>query len=372
MRFLFAFVGGPGHFEPLVPVASALRAAGHVVAFAAHPRMVPIVAARGFEAFASAGESPPRERKPLLDVSMERERRDLRERFAGPLAAGRADWILGLDWPADMIVRDETDFGAAIAAERLGVPWATVRITATGELIRPQDVAKPLDALRAAHGLAPDPELAALDGDLVLSPFPPSLRAAEHPLRFFPTGRGDPGGAIYFTLGTVFNLESGDLFARVLEGLRGREAIVTVGEEIDPGELDPAPGIRVERYIPQAEVLPRCRAVISHGGSGSVLGALAHGLPMVLIPIGADQPLNGDRAAELGFARVLDAVRATPDDVRAALDGVEAYRPAAEALRGELEALPGVERAVELLTRASSRAGSSRRSASRGSRERCD
>ena len=54
---------------------------------------------------------------------------------------------------------------------------------------------------------------------------------------------------------------------------------------------------------------PALRLVVSHGGSGSVVGALAHGLPMVLLPLGADQPQNARRCAELGVARVLDAVR---------------------------------------------------------------
>ena len=48
--------------------------------------------------------------------------------------------------------------------------------------------------------------------------------------------------------------------------------------------------VRAERFVPQSEELPHCDLVISHGGSGSVLGALAHGLPQLLLPLGADQP----------------------------------------------------------------------------------
>jgi MGT family glycosyltransferase len=242
-----------------------------------------------------------------------------------------------------------------------------VLITAFGTLVRPEVVGEPLDGLRAEHGLPPDPQLAALDGDLVISPFPPSFREPASPLpdtaravRLMDIGRGSDNGPVYFTLGTVFNIESGDLFTRVLEGLRGLDVIATVGPQIDPAELgDQPPNVRVERYIPQAEVLPRCRAMVSHGGSGAILGALAHGLPMVLIPMGADQPLNAARAAELKVARVLDAVRATPADVRVAVAGVLArLRRAAERMRNELAALPGVEHAVSLLEDLTRRQGS--------------
>ncbi len=162
---------------------------------------------------------------------------------------------------------------------------------------------------------------------------------------------------VYFTLGTVFNLESGDLFARVLTGLRELpiNVIVTVGSEIDPRELGPMPGnVHAERYIPQSVVLPHCSAVVSHGGSGSVLGALAHGRPMVLLPMGADQPLNAARCEALGVGRVLDALRATPETVGEAVSAVlsdPTYRASAERVKEEIAALPDWEHAVTLLER---------------------
>ncbi|HSH81126.1 MAG TPA: nucleotide disphospho-sugar-binding domain-containing protein, partial [Herpetosiphonaceae bacterium] len=112
--------------------------------------------------------------------------------------------------------------------------------------------------------------------------------------------------------------------------------------------------VHIARYIPQSSLLPHCSLVVSHGGSGSVIGALAHGLPMVLIPMGADQPLNAARCADLGVARVLDAVTATPEAAREAAAAVladPAYRRAAERLRDEIAVLPGPEHAVALLER---------------------
>jgi UDP:flavonoid glycosyltransferase YjiC (YdhE family) len=75
---------------------------------------------------------------------------------------------------------------------------------------------------------------------------------------------------------------------------------------------------------------------------------------MLLIPLGADQPLNAARCAALGVARTLDPLDATPADVAAAATAVlgePAYRRAAAALRDEIAAMPEVEAAVALLER---------------------
>src|SRR3954453_15361341 len=64
----------------------------------------------------------------------------------------------------------------------------------------------------------------------------------------------------------------------------------------DRGAVIPCDAIvTLDPYIPQAEVLPRCHAVIPHGGAGTTLGALAFGLPLLVIPQGADQYANAER-----------------------------------------------------------------------------
>lgn len=380
MRVLFTFAGGRGHFEPLLPVARAAAAAGHAVAVAAQPLMVPAIEAAGLAAFTTAGStlSDAPQRLPLLPVDLEREDRDLREGFARRLARQRADEVLARceAWRPDLLVCDETDFGAMVAAERLGLPYASVLVIAAGSFVRREVVGAALEELRAAHGLAPDPELAMLSRYLVLSPFPPGYRDPAFPLPptahsfrpLAPRAAGDgpapawaaalPGApTVYFTLGTVFNVESGDLLERVLAGLAGLplNVVATVGRELEPAALGPQPpSVHILQYLPQAEILPHCAAVVSHGGSGSVIGALAHGLPMVVIPIGADQPRNAARCAALGVARALDAVAATPGDVGRAVTAVlgePGYRLRAEGLRDEIAALPPPEHAVGLLER---------------------
>jgi UDP:flavonoid glycosyltransferase YjiC (YdhE family) len=361
LRALFTFAGGSGHLEPLVPIARAVTQAGQTGAFSGRPAVAGRVRELGFEMFVTgpAGPEAPATRTPLLEIDLEREAQVLRDGFAGRIARERADGVLEVcaAWRPDVLVCGEVDFGAMLAAERAGLPFATVLITATDAFVRPEVVTEPLDALRAEHGLPaesrPEP--------LVLSPFPHRLRPLPPSALAFRTApvQRPPTDAttVYLTLGTIFNLESGDLFERVLEGLRELpvDVVATVGRNLDPDELGPQPAnIRIEGYLPQSEILPRCRAVVSHGGSGSLLAALARGLPSVLLPMGADQPQNAARCEQLGVARVLDAVRATPETVREAVADVLAdpsYRSAAERIADEIAALPGPEATMPLLER---------------------
>jgi UDP:flavonoid glycosyltransferase YjiC (YdhE family) len=372
MRILFAFAGGSGHMDPLVPIARAAAGVGHTVAFTGRPSVMPKAEELGFRAFATGSNAmnTPLQRIPLRELDLERELLEFRNGFAGWIARERAAGVLALclDWEPDLVVCDETDFGSMVAAERLGLPHASVLVTAAGSFVRPELVAEPLNALRAEHGLPPDPELAMLARYLVLSPFPPSFRdpafplpATAHSFRQLdpPPSHARPGGrpTVYFTLGTVFNLESGDLFERVLAGLGELtiDVVATVGDAIDPEELGPlADNVHVERHVPHSELLPRCTAVVSHGGSGTVTDALAHGLPQVVIPMGADQQLNAARCEGLGVARVLDAITTTPEAAREAVSAVltnTMYRSASERMRDEIAGLPGPKHAVTLLER---------------------
>lgn len=376
MRILFTFVGGSGHFQPLTPIARAAESAGHGVAFTGQQAMIPVIEAAGFHAIPSEGStlSTTGERMPLLSVDIKREERALREGFARRLAQQRITSLLDVcaTWQPDLIVCDEVDFGAMMAAEKLDLPYAVVLVIAAGNFVRKDSVGNTLNEVRANHGLPPDPELTMLHRYLMLSPFPPSYRDPAYPLPSTaysirplmpaPTGEStvwtpplDGTPLVYFTLGTVFNVESGDLFERVLAGLRDLpiNVIATTGREIDPAIFgDQPPHIQIERYIPQQMILPHCDLVISHGGSGSVMGALTYGVPMVLLPMGADQPHNAIRCEALGAARQLDVVEATPAMIAKAVLGVLGdgrYRQAAGRLRDEIMALPDATTTIPML-----------------------
>jgi UDP:flavonoid glycosyltransferase YjiC (YdhE family) len=323
-------------------------------------------------------------RQPLLLPDAQVEDRAARIAKGAARDRERASAVLVLchEWRPDIVVCGEVDFGVVVAAERLGLPYASVQSTASGSVVPTGVVAEQANQLRVEHGLPPDPGLEMLRRYLVLVPFPPSLRDPGCPLpptahklrhvssdlpldeRAFPwLAALSDSATVYVTLGTIFNQESGDLFERIVGGVRDLpvNVVATVGRALDPEVLGPQPpNVHVERYIPQAQLLPKCRLVVSHGGSGSVVGALAHGLPMVVIPIGADQPRNAQRCNDLHVARVLHALEATPERVRTAAANVLAdptYRLNAEQLRDEIAALPGPDHAVRLLERLATSGG---------------
>jgi UDP:flavonoid glycosyltransferase YjiC (YdhE family) len=375
MRILFTFIGGLGHFHPLAPVARAATAAGHEVAVAGSGRLVAQVAAAGFQAFATSpprnqpADPHPRDMTPLEPVDMRATEVEFAQNFADKGARRHANAIQEhiRDWRPDVIVRDEADLGSAIAAEVHGIPTATVLVLASGLLIRPDLVSPPLAALRAEHDLPPDPTLAMLTRGLVLSPFPSSFRSPASPVPLPATGfayrpdervllpRRSSRQGVYVTLGTVFNTGSGDLFERLLAGVAELDADVqvTVGRDIDPAVFGVQPGhVRVGRFVPQAEALRSADLVVSHGGSGTLMATLAHGLPSVLLPLGADQPHNAQRAEELGVARTLDAATATPEHIHQSVSNALADRAAvvrARRVAEEIDRLPGLGETVPLL-----------------------
>jgi UDP:flavonoid glycosyltransferase YjiC (YdhE family) len=149
---------------------------------------------------------------------------------------------------------------------------------------------------------------------------------------------------VYLTLGTMF--ANTDVFRTALAGLAGEdvEVVVTVGSDNDPAALEPAPAnATIERYIPQSELLPRCAAIVHHGGSGTMYGSLAHGVPQVVLPQGADNFINGWLLARCGAGVTIGPEEVTPEAVRDAVRLVldePTYRDTGRRLAAEIAALP--------------------------------
>jgi UDP:flavonoid glycosyltransferase YjiC (YdhE family) len=382
LRVLFTCTRGIGHFHPLVPFARAMQAAGHEVAFASMAALGPTIQACGFKAFRAGMLHGAHEAFPELQGKTYSEFTALwlgRVRPAQIDATAEDIVRLSAAWRPDLIVREEEEYAGCIAAERLGIPYAVIEVFARG---RPDEnrsiLGVGLEDVFARHGLPPDPKLSIGERQLLLSPFPPSFRGAErrvaatpcHVIRPTPFDRseGDHLPAwlddlpdrptIYVTLGTAPPTNSRQGVLRTfVDGLADEpiNVIVTVGPNNDPADFGRVPSnTRVERYIPQSAIFPFCDMVVSHGGSGTVMAALSHGLPMIVVPITSDQPENARHCVALRVARALDVSVIDPTATRAAVNDVltdPVYRLNAQKLREEIEGLPGPEHAVTLLER---------------------
>lgn len=377
MRILITFVGGFGHLAPLLPVARAARALGHDVAIAGSGGLVGRIEEAGFRGYATSprphhsGTAVRRDLTPLQPTDPRAAEVEFAANFASRGArrmAGAVPQVLA-DFRPDLVIRDETDLGTTIAAELHDVPVATHLVLASGLLVRPELVGPELDTVRSEHGLAPDPGLVRLTSGPVLSPFPPGFRSPEAPVRLSPVHYRRAGGPprpadrpggrrpqVYATLGTIFNKTSGDLLERMAVGLATLDAdvLLTVGRDIEPRDLGPQPDhVRVERFVPQEDVLSGTDVVVHHGGSGALLDALRHGLPSVVLPLGADQSHNARRAGELGLARTVDAAAVTAAELARAVEEALVdpdLRRRCEQVATEVDRLPDVDVVVaELL-----------------------
>jgi len=364
---LATFVGGWGHAEPLLAVARRARARGHRVAFAGQEAVVPRLAALGFETFVVGPITLGTTRLPLVPVDREAERAVMRDHFVTRYGGERLTTLTELfeqERPA-LVVCDEVDVGAVVAAERHGVPCVVVSVLAAGRIRAPAVVGEAWAALRRRAGLPDDVPGDRLGGDLFLAPVPRSFRDPDVPapptLRavrpaILDETRRAPGATpfVYATLGTIFNLESGDLIERLARALEHSpvEALLTVGDEIAPEELGGiAPHVAVARFVPQTDVLGRSHAVVCHGGSGTLVAALSLGVPVVVLPMGADQPDNADRCEALGVGLVLDPLTADAGAIAAAVTEVTVdgrYAAAAAELAAEAARQPPLDQLAEL------------------------
>jgi hypothetical protein len=241
----------------------------------------------------------------------------------------------------DLIVRETCEFASAVAAEQYDVPLVDVGI----HLDAGTD-AGPLGTLAAAaldefgaHALRRERP--------IFTCAPPSLGEAEVQRFRLPGVRERQDDAlIYVSLGS--EIRSPALFRELAAALAEvpKRVLMTVGHHVDPLELGALPAnVRIERWVPQAEVMSHTAAMVGHGGSGGTLQALAAGVPIAFLPLFVDGPANAARVAALGAGIV--AGHAT--QVVELLED-PAYRAAAEGIAAEIDALPPIEHAVDVLS----------------------
>jgi UDP:flavonoid glycosyltransferase YjiC (YdhE family) len=270
---------------------------------------------------------------------------------------GAADMIddvlrIGRAFDPDAVLFDTEACCGPLVAELLGVPSVHHGFGALPDVEVQQLMTDALSPLWRSFGLAV-PAGAGLHRGPTLTVFPPSLdpgadlfdqvrptQVSSPPTRM-PMPTSPP--VVYLTLGTVW--AQPELLTTVVTALADEplQLVITTGS-LDPATLGELPANAwAVRYRPQEELLPGCSAVIHHAGAGTMLGALAHGLPQIALPQAADNFINAELLARSGAASVLLPGEVSAVTLRAAVHAAltqPSYRDAATAIAAELASLP--------------------------------
>ena len=377
MRVLVTCVPAAGHLNPLTPLVEALMAQGDEVVVATGTDPGGAVARLGAAQRAAGhtedhwlGALVQRTRgNPGDGLAPDRIMHYFIPRLFGEVAASdMVDDVIavGREMEPDLVLAETFAFAGPPAAAALGVPLVHHLI---GPML-PHDVIELVnDAVTPMwRSLGLDsPRHAGIYSGVTIAISPPSfetlalpegealpLRPTTLPTR--PPAPTEPP-TVYLTMGTFFGGNSA-VFRAVLDGLADEavRVVATVGADQDPSVLTPVPAnATVERFIPQADLLPECSLVVHHGGAGTMFGALAHGLRQVVVPQGADNFIHGDLITRAGVGTTIGPDELTPDRVRrdvVSLLGDDDAAHAGRRLAEEIRAMPSAaDVAAELRTR---------------------
>jgi N-glycosyltransferase len=388
MRILFTSQPSYSHLVPLVlPAAQAARRAGHEVVVASGRAVTEDINRAGLEplvlpnvfAMGELMRDPAIQKKigftpsrlPAGTATMDLLPEFFARTFIGVLSSNfAADLVDALPTvKPDLIVRESTEYGAYLAAERLGIPQVTIDITPMAPYADPA-VLEELNRQRVALGLDP-----------VDDPWHPmrTLRAGAVPEAFYrpearlstaryyqpPAANGgqplDPAIAdlpsdrplVLASLGSnaVHFLSDGpSVLDRIVEALGELPvtAVVALGAGRDPDQWKGArpDNVHLTSFVQQSLLLPACDAFITHAGFSGTREALAAGVPMITLPMFAEQPANAARIAEIGAGTGFRIEDTTTDDLRKAVDQVltdPAFRARAHGLQRQMLALPSFD-----------------------------
>ena len=400
MRVLFSLLPARGSLEPLLPVAAALREAGHEVAFASSSSFAPVVQERGFRSFPVGLDwlvSDPGYIQLLCEAAGGLVFPDLQgparfqwvvsRLFIGGAARAALPDLTDLvrKWGPDLLVCESLEFAGGVAAERAARPHVSVAAASDSALdVRDDPViwhqyAEALQALRRDAGLHPDP------GGTMLYPFlhlcftPPSFDGPDAPfpqtaafhrsnadIGGLPDDVSDTAGAlpdVLVSLGTVFH-RTPMLLETILAGLRQEPVRVhaAVGFDRDPASFGPQPpSVELAPWLPLQTLLRSAALLVTHGGFNSVKEAISAGVPMVVVPIAGDQHYSAQRCAALGIAEVVSPAERTSRRVQDAVRTVlhdPGYRTRVHQLRQEMATLPALDSAIHRLEHIAANGGS--------------
>lgn len=391
-RVLFVQADSGGGVSPALVIASCLRSDGHGVRFIGARCLASDIAAAGF-GFASFKRTPDfglarRETDRLRDWSARTSIGAARAtvRLMAESAAGQvADVFEEVQaYRPDVVVCDMMLPGGLAAAEVAGVGGVALVHTvavlpldgqpplpgglkpASGPLGRLRDAVlaqgresfekrwiRPLREARSSYGLAPVRSLREqwLRADRVLILSSPAFDLPTHSLprnvRYVGPPLWKPRArdrvaprvrkpVVLASLSTTYQHAERYLetLVRAL-GLVGVEAVVTTGAGYELSKLGlPPPNVDVCAHAPHDALLPDARVMVTHAGHGSVMAALAHGVPLVCVPFGRDQPdvaLRVERAgAGVTLSRRLLSARRLASAIATVLEDASYHRAAQE------------------------------------------
>ena len=390
MRVLFNSTPLYSHLTPTLPLAQGLQAAGHEVVFATGPESIAQVRAAGVSAL-TAGHTyaealqrynsvfPP---ESLADLSAGQRWEHIVEHGSIALvsAATAVDLVpFAQQWRPDLVIGNITAVAGMVAAALTGARHVMHAFgpPKTAEIANSRR--RGLTRLYERWGV--DPSRAWTDfEDPYLEIWPSALAAAPgqagerrplypdswpmRPESALPLPVVPPRPALleglpydktaYVTLGTTYNRAPG-VFEGLFEALRDERVnvVATIGVDADPAAFGELPQhVRVAGFVPQSQILPHCDLVVCQAGAGTVLGALAHGLPLVMLPVASDHH-DIARHVEAGGAGLVCAPgQESTDAVREALHRVgaePAFRAAAAEVREQMFEMPDTAQVVARL-----------------------
>ncbi|HVN40985.1 MAG TPA: glycosyltransferase [Myxococcota bacterium] len=360
-----------GHLHPLIPTARALVDAGCSIVVATSASQRAGLASAGFETIdlGPSHDEAAAQLGKLLPTILAMAPPDRRPRlfsflFGEVYAAAIADELLerARSLRPDLILSGLESLAGPLVAARLELPLA---VTGFG-LGLPHDVCEA--AMRAVAplwkraGLDVPARAGVFDG-LYVDACPASLRPDDvpvaprcqpvRPAQFDGVGELPPlptrRPLVYVSFGTNRVFATPKRLRTIAEAIAalGAGAVIT---GCDPGELGTVPdGVAAHGFVPQSLLLPHCDAAICHAGANTAFGALAKGVPLVMVPLGADHFTNTRAVVRRGAALALDE-EADSQSIAAALERVlrdREIRTAAREVAEEIAAMPSPAAAAD-------------------------
>ena len=375
MRVLFTSMSAQSHIAPMLPLAREAARLGHHVVFATGPDAVAQVQGAGLQAL-PAGLSFIEVRRRYAQAAglelaglspQERLEHLLLHGLIGIAAPAMLEDLLPFagTWQPDLVIRNLGEPAAEVVATAAGVPhvihgfsspkssyFATAHRAGLAELYGGCGIDPPSGDSRLTtpyldiwpEGLHPQAEDWQYPNMWPLRPenaIPLSTPAARPgTLDRLPYER-----TVYVTAGTTHNSTPG-LLETMVAALHDEavNVVVTIGSDGDLDRFGAQPKhVRVERYIPQNTLLPHCDVVLCSAGAGTVLGALAHAIPLVVAPVATDQYEMAAQIEHAGAGRACSTQPLSPAAVRESFQEVSAnpaYSAAAARLREQILSMP--------------------------------